>query len=280
MNSPLTASALAVPIALSDAEFVQLQGLFCGQIGIQLPLVKKPLVCGRLAKRLTVLRLSSYQQYYQYLTAPHGAAEMEIAIDLITTHETYFFREPQHFEFLQQRILPSYAQQPDFRAWSAACSTGEEAYTLAMLLHEARPQARWRVLGSDVSRPVLNLARRGLYPLARGSKIPNHYLKRYCLKGQGQYLGYFLVQKCLRDGVEYVQANLNLPAPALGLFDLIMLRNVLIYFDPPTKLRVLHNVVQHLKPGGWLMVGHSEALQQHDLPLQHVAASVYRRLGP
>jgi chemotaxis protein methyltransferase CheR len=280
MSSAQALSAFGVPIALSDAEFLQLQALFYGQIGIQLPLVKKPLVCGRLAKRLAVLGLSSYQQYYQYLIAPQGATEMEIAIDLITTHETYFFREPKHFEFLQQRILPSYAQQPDFRAWSAACSTGEEAYTLAMLLHEARPQARWRVLGSDISRPVLGMARRGLYPLARGNKIPNHYLKRYCLKGQGQYLGYFLVQQELRDGVEFVQTNLNLPAPALGLFDLILLRNVLIYFDQATKLRVLHNVVQHLKPGGWLMVGHSEALQQHDLPLQHVASSIYRRLGP
>ncbi|MCU1719426.1 CheR family methyltransferase [Pseudomonas sp. 5P_3.1_Bac2] len=280
MPSPQPLHAFGLPVALSDGEFVLLQALFYEQIGIQLPLVKKPLVCGRLAKRLAALGLSSYQQYYQYLLAPQGAAELEIAIDLITTHETYFFREPKHFEFLQQRILPAYAQQTDFRVWSAACSTGEEAYTLAMLLHEARSHARWRVLGSDISRPVLGMARRGLYPLERGSKIPNPYLKRYCLKGQGQYLGYFLLEQCLRDGVEFAQANLNLAMPALGMFDLILLRNVLIYFDQPTKLRVLHNVVQHLKPGGWLMVGHSEALHQHDLPLQQVATSIYRRVGP
>lgn len=265
-------------IELSDVEFRQLQTLFYERVGIQLPPVKKPLLCGRLAKRLTALGLSSYQRYYQYLVSPQGAVELEVAIDLITTHETYFFREPKHFEFLRQQILPKMAAQADFRVWSAASSTGEEAYTLAMLLHEGRPHLPWSVLGSDISHEVLKSAERGLYVMERGSKIPAHYLKRYCLKGKGQYQGYFLVDRELRSRVQFVHANLNLPLPELGQFDLIMLRNVLIYFDQETKLRVLSNVVERLKPGGWLMVGHSEALHDTGLPLEMVASSIYRRV--
>jgi chemotaxis protein methyltransferase CheR len=266
-------------VALSEAEFRQLQALFYERVGIQLLPVKKPLICGRLSKRLTALGLNSYQRYYQHLMSAQGAAELEIAIDLITTHETYFFREPKHFEFLQQKILPACAGQADFRAWSAASSTGEEAYTLAMLLHEARPHLGWRVLGTDISTQVLQSARRGLYPMERGNKIPAHYLKRYCLKGKAQYQGYFLVERCLRERVEFAPGNLNLPAPELGMFELILLRNVLIYFDQETKQRVLNNVVQRLKPGGWLMVGHSEALHDTGLPIELVASSIYRKVA-
>jgi chemotaxis protein methyltransferase CheR len=273
------AMSLGTQVALSEPEFRQLQALFYERVGIQLPPVKKPLICGRLSKRLTALGLSSYQRYYQYLTSAQGAAELEIAIDLITTHETYFFREPKHFEFLQQRILPASAGQADFRAWSAASSTGEEAYTLAMLLHEARPHLGWSVLGTDISRQVLQSAQRGLYLMERGSKIPTHYLKRYCLKGKDQYKGYFLVERGLRERVEFQQGNLNLAAPELGMFDLILLRNVLIYFDQETKQRVLNNVVQRLKPGGWLMVGHSEALHDTGLPIELVASSIYRKVA-
>jgi chemotaxis protein methyltransferase CheR len=265
-------------IPLTEAEFQLLQRLFYERIGIQLLPVKQPLIRGRLAKRLRALGLDSYQRYYQFLLSEQGATELEIAIDLITTHETYFFREPRHFDFLRQTILPQYAKQQCFNAWSAACSTGEEAYTLAMLLHEARQPLGWRVMGSDISRQVLDQAQRGLYPLVRCKNIPLHYLKRYCLKGNGEYQGQFLVVGELRKNVEFVQLNLNQSGPDLGLFDLILLRNVLIYFDLKTKQRVLEHVVQRLKPGGWLLVGHSEALQEHSLPLEQIRTSIYRRV--
>src|SRR3990167_8849448 len=155
-------------VALSEPEFRQWGALFYERVGIQLPPVKKPLICGRLSKRLTALGLSSYQRYYQYLISPQGVTELVVAIDLIATHETYFFREPKHFDFLQQKILPACAGQADFRAWSAASATGEEAYTLAMLLHEARPHLGWSVLGTDISRQVVQSAERGLYLMERG----------------------------------------------------------------------------------------------------------------
>ncbi|MBC9248815.1 SAM-dependent methyltransferase [Pseudomonas alcaligenes] len=271
--------ASASHIVLSEPEFRQLQQLFYQRVGIQLPPVKKPLICGRLSKRLGALQMGSYREYYQHLISPAGATELEVAIDLITTHETYFFREPKHFDFLQQKILPQVATQSDFRVWSAASSSGEEAYTLAMLLDSGRSRQPWSVIGTDVSQQVLSSARRGLYVMARGERIPQHYLKRYCLKGRDRYHGYFLVERSLRERVEFRPGNLTQAAPELGQFDLILLRNVLIYFDMPTKQRVLHNVVERLKPGGWLMVGHSEALHDTRLPLELVTSSIYRKVA-
>jgi chemotaxis protein methyltransferase CheR len=271
------AMSSGLDIELSEAEFRQLQRLFYERVGIQLLPVKKPLICGRLAKRLSALRMRSYQQYYQHLVSPAGEAEMEVAIDLITTHETYFFREPKHFDYLQQKILPALADQAEFRAWSAASSTGEEAYTLAMLLDHGRAHRPWNIVATDISQQVLASARRGLYVMARGERIPQHYLKRYCLRGRDRYEGHFLVERNLRERVEFRPGNLTQPSPELGMFDLILLRNVLIYFDVTTKQQVLKNVVDRLKPGGWLMVGHSEALHDTNLPLQLVTSSIYRK---
>ncbi|MCY1353578.1 Chemotaxis protein methyltransferase [compost metagenome] len=279
MANGAPAAVSGLDIELGEKEFRQLQRLFYEHVGLQLQPVKKPLICGRLAKRLSALQLSSYQDYYLHLISPAGETELEVAIDLITTHETYFFREPKHFDFLQQKILPEMAARDEFRVWSAASSTGEEAYTLAMLLDDGRPQRSWEVLATDISLHVLRSARRGLYVMARGERIPQRLLKRYCLKGRDLYEGRFLVERALRERVEFRQSNLIKAAPELGHFDLILLRNVLIYFDVPTKLQVLRNVVDRLKPGGWLMVGHSEALHDTALPLELVTSSIYRKVG-
>ncbi|MBM7059110.1 protein-glutamate O-methyltransferase CheR [Pseudomonas sp. UL073] len=265
-------------IELNEHEFRLLQRLFYEQVGIQLLPVKKPLICGRLAKRLAALRMDSYQDYHRHLVSPAGAEELEIAIDLITTHETYFFREPKHFDYLQQAILPTVPSNADFRVWSAASSSGEEAYTLAMLLDSERPHHPWSVVGTDISQQVLASARRGLYIMGRGQRIPQHYLKRYCLKGKDRYEGHFLVERALRERVEFRHGNLTKQAPELGQFDVVLLRNVLIYFDVPTKQQVLKNVLERIKPGGWLMVGHSEALHDTGLPLELVTSSIYRKV--
>lgn len=266
-------------LSLSDAEFELFRRYFAEHIGIHLAPAKKPLLFGRLSKRLAALGLDSYSAYYKLLQTPEGAEEREQAIDLITTHETYFFREPKHFEFLQSRILPGLDPLSEMRVWSAASSTGEEAYTLAMVLDAYRSPKPWRVIGTDVSMPVLESARRGLFPMTRGERIPAHYLKRYCLKGTGRYQGAFLVEQALRDKVDFLPGNLTQPQPELGMFDLILLRNVLIYFDQPTKLKVLRNVYERLKPGGWLMLGHSETLHDTGLPLEQLMPSVYRKPG-
>ncbi|MHC8287254.1 CheR family methyltransferase [Pseudomonas sp. XS1P51] len=263
---------------ISDQEFGLFQRFFHEQIGLQLTAVKKPLLCGRLAKRLTALGLDSYRAYYNLLVSKVGGEERETAIDLITTHETYFFREPKHFELLQTKVIPSLHTRPELRVWSAASSTGEEAYTLAMILDSFRSPKPWSITASDISRQVLINAQRGLYPMSRGERIPPHYLKRYCLRGHGRYAGYFLVESSLRARVEFLPGNLTQQENNLGLFDVILLRNVLIYFDPPTKLLVLRNVLERLKPGGWLMVGHSESLHDTRLPLELITPSVYRKV--
>ncbi len=265
-------------LTLSDAEFELFRQFFARHIGIHLAPAKKPLLFGRLSKRLTALGLPSYRAYYEFLQSPEGAEERERAIDLITTHETYFFREAKHFEFLQNRIIPGFDAGTELRVWSAASSTGEEAYTLAMVLDSFRGARPWSVVGTDVSLPVLESARRGLFSLTRGERIPAHYLKRYCLKGTGRYQGSFLIERSLRERVDFRPGNLTQAQPELGLFDVILLRNVLIYFDQPTKLRVLANVVDRLKPGGWLMLGHSETLHDTGLPLELLLPSIYRRL--
>jgi chemotaxis protein methyltransferase CheR len=271
-------ASTALVSSISDQEFGLFQRFFHEQIGLQLTAVKKPLLCGRLSKRLTALGLDNYRAYYNLLVSKAGKDERETAIDLITTHETYFFREPKHFELLQSKVIPSLHNAEELRVWSAASSTGEEAYTLAMILDSFRSPKSWSIVASDISRQVLVNAQRGLYPMSRGERIPTHYLKRYCLRGNGRYAGYFMVEKPLRARVEFVPGNLTQQDNSLGLFDVIMLRNVLIYFDAPTKLLVLRNVLERLKPGGWLMVGHSESLHDTRLPLELVTPSVYRKV--
>ncbi len=266
-------------LTLSDQEFGLFQRLFYEHIGLQLTPVKMPLLCGRLSKRLTALGLGSYRAYYNLLVSKSGAEELETAIDLITTHETYFFREPKHFDFLQAKVIPSLHARDELRVWSAASSTGEEAYTLAMVLDGFRSPKPWSIVATDISRQVLINARRGLYPMSRGERIPSHYLKRYCLQGNGRYAGYFMVESALRERVEFLPGNLTQPDSSLGMFDVILLRNVLIYFDPPTKLAVLRNVLERLKPGGWLLVGHSESLHDTRLPLELVTPSIYRKVS-
>lgn len=272
-------ASLGLGVELSEQEFRHLQQLFRREVGIQLSTEKMLLVKGRLAKRLRLLNMDSYLQYYQHLVSAAGSEELEVAIDLITTHETYFFRESRHFDFLRQQILPAMAGRRELRAWSAACSTGAEAYSLAMLLDSHCPQLPWSIVGTDISLPVLASARRGLYPMERGTRIPPHLLKRYCRRGREAYEGYFLVERELRERVEFRQGNLTQACPELGMFDLILLRNVLIYFDEATKRQVLGHVLDRLQPGGWLMVGHADALHWLDGALELVSSSIYRKAG-
>jgi chemotaxis protein methyltransferase CheR len=254
------------------------QQLFQRYIGLHLPFSKKALLCSRLSQRLSELGLSSLEQYYALISGPQQQLERQRAIDLITTNETYFFREPDHFVCLRDDILPGLSPQQPLQIWSAASATGEEAYSIAMLLAQYRRHQPWSVFASDISQRVLTFARRGLYPMVRGEHIPDDYLSQYCLRGVDEYEGHFLVAESLRKRVCFAQRNLlDLPAQMDQQFDVVFLRNVIIYFDFPTKVEVLRSVARKLKPGGWLLVGHSESLHGMQLDLQMVAPSVYRR---
>lgn len=261
---------------LKDNEFNLFQKLIYDTAGIHMTIAKKPLVSGRLAKRLRHHGLVSYSDYFQLLTAANSP-ELQMAVDLLTTNETFFFREPKHFDFLRERILPGWRGGGARRVWSAASSSGEEAYTLAMLLAEHAPGQDWEIVGTDISTRVLEKARTGHYPIERAKNIPQQYLSAYCLKGTGSQDGTFLIGKSLRERVKFVHGNLKTDMASLGSFDLIMLRNVLIYFDLATKQQVVSRLVRQLKPGGHLMVGHSESLNGVTDAVQVVVPSVYRK---
>ncbi|HEY9103353.1 protein-glutamate O-methyltransferase CheR [Chitinimonas sp.] len=264
-------------VQMSDAEFVLYQALVERLTGIHLAPIKKAMLSGRLAKRLRERGISDYGSYFRLIEDGGEELERQIAIDLITTNETYFFREPRHFEALREQLLPQLSGQP-VRIWSAACASGEETYSLAMLLADVLGEsAPWELLGSDISSRVLLSARRGLYPMERASHIPPDYLKRYCLRGTGDYMGSLLVDKLLRQRVRFLSVNLVEPLPEIGRFDAIFLRNVIIYFDAETKRRVVRMVAERLKPGGWLVVGHSESLIGLPEELEPILPTVYRK---
>lgn len=264
-------------ISISDQEFAQIQKLLYQQAGISLSSAKKALVCCRLGKRLSQYHLSSYGEYFNLLTDNHHKSELQTAVDLLTTNETYFFREPKHFDFLRHKILSGHKPGRPFRVWSAACSTGEEPYSIAMVLSDHFGDGPWEVVASDICTKVLDKARHGHYPLERTSGISREHLSRYCLKGVGSQDGTLLVEHKLRSRVSFVQVNLNKSLPSLGEFDLIFLRNVMIYFDMDIKRQVVQRLLPLLRPRGHFLVGHSESLNGVVDSLQAVSPSIYRK---
>ncbi|MFT4174855.1 MAG: protein-glutamate O-methyltransferase CheR [Rhodocyclaceae bacterium] len=263
--------------ALSPQAFSHLQRLFADASGISLSSGKQTLVASRLRGRVERLGLDDFDAYCAYLRAPDNADERQRAIDLLTTNETYFFREPAHFELLTQQIKGPMANG-ELRVWSAACSTGEEPYSIAMTLASHRASGNWEVIASDLSSRALAAARRGLFRMQRIELMPSGYLQRFCLRGTGEYAGHMLMQRALRDKIQVLSHNLLDDAASLGVFDVVFLRNALIYFDLHKKQAILARVVAQLRPGGLLFVGHSESLHGHRLPLQRVDKAVYRRM--
>lgn len=270
------ASAMSVD-PITDQEFSQFQRFIFEQAGITLSPAKKALVSGRLAKRLMHYNLTSYSAYFRMLQTGQASSEVQTAVDLLTTNETYFFRESKHFDLLRKLATAALEQRQAFRVWSAACSTGEEPYSIAMVLDDVLREQEWELFASDISTRVLASARSGHYMRERTSHIPPAYLKRYCLRGIADQEGTLLVEKRLRQRVQFHQVNLNVPLPKFGLFDVIFLRNVLIYFSPETKREVVGRLLGSLKPGGYLLIGHSESLHDMAGPLQVQGPSVYRK---
>jgi chemotaxis protein methyltransferase CheR len=272
-SSPVVPGAAAI----DERAFQDIRGWIREVAGINLSNQKKALVVGRLGPRLKHHQLASYGDYFRLLKGGSEPAEVQIAIDRLTTNETQFFREPKHFDFLTARILPLRSTRHIFRVWSAAASSGEEPYSIAMVVAASSSETPWELIGSDLSARMLERARTGHYALARAKSIPRHLLQAYCLKGIGAQEGTFIVDPKLRSRVRFEQINLVAALPQLGLFDVIFLRNVMIYFDQPTKRDVVARVLRHLRPGGYLIVGHSETLNGVTEALEPVVPSIYRR---
>jgi chemotaxis protein methyltransferase CheR len=268
------------PATIYEAEYAQIRSLLHQKVGIALGPNKHALVCGRLFKRVQCLGLSTYGEYFGLIARPGQEVEFQTAVDLLTTNETYFYREPQHFELVRHLARASIGRNSSFKIWSAACSSGEEPYTLAMALQSLVDEGAnliWDVMGSDVSRRMLAAAARGVYTEDRIQRLPSKMLRRYCLRGMGKSSGTVLVHGSLREKVRFEAINLIEPLPPLGPFDAVFLRNVLIYFDLATKRRVVDAVMATLKPGGRLFVGLAESLNGVLPTLKSVAPGVYEK---
>jgi chemotaxis protein methyltransferase CheR len=263
-------------IAITDAEYAKFQALIYKLSGISLSDAKKVLLTGRLGKRLKSYGFDSYSEYYRFVTSDAEEAELQMMVDLLTTNETYFFREEKHFDFLANQILPKHPPGVAFNVWSAASSSGEEVYTLAMVLAERFGlHGNWTVTGSDISTRVLAAAQRGMYPTERARGIPLEYLRKYCLKGVRSQEGMLLIDQAVRKHTRFLQVNLNQKLPELGPFDVIFLRNVMIYFGTETKREVVARLVRHLRPGGYFVIGHSESLNGVTNELRAVQPTIY-----
>jgi len=245
--------------------------------GINLSPQKKPLVMGRLAPRVRHYGLDSYGAYVELLLGGSQPDELQIALDLLTTNETHFFREPRHFDLLKTVIAPQRQRTGLMRVWSAASSSGEEPYSIAMTLAATLGDTPWEVLASDVSRRMLQRAAAGHYPMSRARSIPSAYLFSYCLKGIGSQEGTFIIDPDVRKKVQFRQLNLVHDLPPIGEFEVIFLRNVMIYFDDQTKRKVLRRAISRLPGGGYLIIGHSESLNGLTDEVSLVAPSIYRK---
>ncbi|MFZ4535285.1 CheR family methyltransferase [Propionivibrio sp.] len=267
-----------IETTITDQEFALFQRLIYKIAGISLSDAKKILLVGRLTRRLKVYDLGNFSQYYRMLSSGEHPEELQTMVDLLTTNETYFFREPKHFDFLRDEIIAKRNSPATFRLWSAASSSGEEAYSLAMTLAEALPGTPWEIVGSDISTQVLGKAVAGHYSLARTEGIPAGYMRKYCLKGVRSNDGTFLIAADLRKKTSFCQINLMHPVEAdIGEFEVIFLRNVMIYFDPETKARVVHNLLPRLKKGGYLIIGHSETLNGITDRVDCIRPTIYRK---
>jgi chemotaxis protein methyltransferase CheR len=269
---------------LSDQAFAGISALMYRSIGLSLSANKKPLVSSRLASRVQRLGLADYGEYLALISADAEGAEMQTAVDLLTTNETYFFREPTHYELLERELQQT--QPRALAVWSAAASFGDEAYSTAMLLAELAQRrvigADWRILGTDISDRVLRAAVAAVYPQERLRHVSSQRLQRYCLRGEAESEGLVQIQPALRERVSFGQLNLCQPidaVDALGPFDVIFLRNVLIYFDAPTKREVVDRVLSQLRPGGLFFIGIAEGRVPCETPLQVLAPGAFRKVA-
>ncbi len=265
------------PNVVTDDEFHLFQKFIYDAVGINLSSQKKPLVTARLCKRLRHYRLPNFRDYFSLVEKDITNNERQILIDLLTTNETFFFREKKHFDFLESVVNSGKGQWDEFSIWSAAASSGEEAYSLAMTMASIAGNKAWKVVGSDVSTRMIDKASRGQYLMERIEGIPDKFLCKYCLKGTGKHQGTLLVDDFIRSRVTFVFHNLLHTATNIGKFNMIFLRNVLIYFDEKTKKKVVSHMTKQLLPKGYLIVGHADKFDMEGIKLEQVKPSIYQR---
>ena len=271
---------------ISPRDFDRLAKFIYSYSGIKMPSTKVTMLEGRLRKRLRATGHPNFDAYCNYLFKDGGLeAETIHLIDAVTTNKTDFFREPNHFQYLADRILPELAGQGvrEIRAWSSACSTGAEPYTLAMVLEawlqEIAPDIRYQILATDLSTDVLRTAHKGIYTPEMVAPVPPALGQRYVMQARDKTRNEVRIHPRLRARVGFARLNLmDDKYPVGDPMHLIFCRNVMIYFDKPTQANVLSRLCDRLKPGGYLFIGHSETIAGFDLPLVTVANTIFQRV--
>lgn len=266
---------------VSPETFASFQALIYAEAGIWLAPHKTALLASRLAKRMHLRGADNLHKYYKIVRGDEQ--ERTVMLDCITTNETHFFREPRHFEFLVEKVFPQWKEssrngkkEKIVRVWSAGCSTGQEPYSLAMLLLKHLPGWHLEILGTDISTRVLQRAQTGIYEATRQREIPDDYLHSFMLRGTGEQEGNIKVMPEVRKLVRFQWLNLNANVYPKTSFDLIFCRNVLIYFNRESKAKVIQKMLRQLSPQGLLFLGHSENLSGLATGASYVAPAVYR----
>ncbi len=270
---------------LTDADFQKLSLFIHSQFGIKMPEAKKIMLQSRLQKRLRALGMLSFNDYVEFVFSKKGHSEIIQMMDVVSTNKTDFYREPAHFDFLKSTILPEFTAQKQlnkFKVWSAGCSSGEEAYTAAMLLSDytlANPQFDYTIYGTDISTQILRKAIDGIYTADRVDIVPLEQKKRYLLKSKNKEKKLIRIVATLRQKTKFERLNfIDKTYPVTEMYDLIFCRNVLIYFDRKTQESVINKLCRNLKKGGYFFLGHSESITGIDVPLKHLQPTIFQKL--
>jgi chemotaxis protein methyltransferase CheR len=271
----------AAPV-LHAREFEQIRDLAYRHFGIDLSDGKRTLVEARVGRVVRDLGMKSFQHYFDYVTSDSSGDALAKMVDVLTTNHTSFFREAQHFTLLGDTIFPSLSQRSQIHIWSAACSSGEEPYSIALTLLERSREltlAKVRIRATDISNRVLEVARKGIYAAEKIQGIPPQLQQRYMLKGHNTSANSFRFKNDVRSLVAFEHCNLMQPLDRDYRCSVIFCRNVMIYFDKPTQQNLVQRLSHNLEEGGYLFIGHSESLNSISHELEYVAPATYRKPG-
>lgn len=281
VQRPAAAPPAMAAVPFTAREFDQISGLAYERFGLDLRKGKEHLISARVGKQMRELGFGVFREYFEHVTGDASGRALNRMIDALTTNFTSFQREPAHFEFLRRTILPQLrGRQIDI--WSAACSTGEEAYSIAFALLEEMGSAGLnsiRILATDISTKALEHGRRGMYAAERLGSFSPELQRRFFLKGEREWAGWFRVKPEISKIIRFRRRNLIEQFADHEMYSVIFCRNAMIYFDASTQQRVVNALVMSLQPGGYLLTGHAESLSGITHPLTFVAPAVYRRQG-
>lgn len=268
---------------IDDFSFDKIRNFITRNYGIKLEPSKRTLVESRLGSRVRNLGFTTYQAYLNFVFQKNNKKELSLLVDLITTNKTDFFRESSHFDYLDNHLLPEFIKQygygKNIKIWSAACSSGEEVYTLAMVLEEFALKQRltYNLSGSDLSLRMLEQAKSGVYSLNRLYTVPDAYKRKYMLKSKNPKIHLAKIKPEIRRKVAFFQKNLMDTDYGGEKYHVIFCRNVLIYFDKENQEKVINRLARHLLPGGYLFLGHSESALGMKVSVQQIKPTIYRR---